>query len=347
MRRLRLPWHDPGPGDRGAIAVLVAVLLSGGVLLGMGALVIDVGTIAVERESLQSDADSVAWAVAASCALGRAGSDGGQMCDTPDQAAAGYAGDSDSRDQRAAGRASACLGNCGSSRPFRDCPAAPPGTPGGIAVAALSTLNDDGTTFLPPVLAQTLGSGNTGTHVVTCSQVAWDVATQGTVLGIAVGRCEWTDSTAGDAADPAGQPVALTLNQPCPASSAPEFTWIGDPGGACTATLAVGDLRYATSSDGCGEALTAAQESQKPVLVPIIDRADSSGLHVAGLGGFMVTGHVFCNPGDLGCLMPPGCTADTTCISGYFTRMVVPTPGALLGGATTTDYGAAALSRIS
>jgi hypothetical protein len=346
MRRLRLPGRDPGPDDRGAVAVLVAVLLSGGVLLGMGALVIDVGTIAVERESLQSDADSVAWAVAASCALGRAGSDGGQMCDAPDQAAAGYAGDSDSRDQRAAGRAGACRSSCGGSRPFRDCPAAPVNTPGGIAVAAMSTLNDDGTTFLPPVLAQTLDSGNTGTHVVTCSQVAWTVATQGTVLGIAVGLCAWTDSTGGDAADPAEQAVALTLDQPCPASSAPEFTWIGDPGGDCTATLAVGDLRYATSNDGCGEALTAAQDSGKPVLVPIVDRAGANGLHVAGLGGFVVTGSVICNPGDIGCLMPPGCVADTTCVSGYFTRIVVPTPGALLGG-TTTDYGAAALSRIS
>jgi hypothetical protein len=347
MRRLRLPGagaEGREPDDTGAIAVLVAVLLSGGLLLGMGALVIDVGTIAVERERLQSDADSVAWAVAASCALGPAGADSGQLCDAPERAAAAYAGRSEGRDRQAAGNAAACRTTCGSSRPVNDCPAAPADTAGGIAVAAVSTMNDDGTTLLPPVFAQTLDSGNTGTQVVTCSQVVWGVASQGEVLGIAVGLCEWVDSTDGNAAQPAEKPVALALDQPCPApSTAPEFTWIGDSD--CSATVAVGDTYFATSSAGCGDALTTAQDSGKPVLVPIIDRAGAGGLHVIGLGGFVVTGSVFCDPGDIGCLAPPGCPAGTTCVSGHFTRMVVPTPKELPG--TTNDYGAAALSRIS
>jgi hypothetical protein len=43
--------------ERGAAAVVIVLLLGSGTLLGVGALVVDVGRIYVEREQLQSDAD--------------------------------------------------------------------------------------------------------------------------------------------------------------------------------------------------------------------------------------------------------------------------------------------------
>ena len=52
------------------IGVLVAVLLGSGVLLGMGALVIDLGRVYQNRAELQNGADAGALAVASSCALG-------------------------------------------------------------------------------------------------------------------------------------------------------------------------------------------------------------------------------------------------------------------------------------
>ena len=40
--------------DRGAVSMIVGVLLAGGVLLGMTALVVDIGQLYAEREELQS-----------------------------------------------------------------------------------------------------------------------------------------------------------------------------------------------------------------------------------------------------------------------------------------------------
>ena len=57
--------HDD---DRGAVLVWVALMLV--VLLGIGALVIDVGALYAERRQLQNGADAAALAVAADCAEG-------------------------------------------------------------------------------------------------------------------------------------------------------------------------------------------------------------------------------------------------------------------------------------
>jgi Flp pilus assembly protein TadG len=71
MRNLARPLlRLLGRDDRGVIGVLVAVLLGGGVLLGMGALVIDVGQIYQNRAELQNGADAGALAAARQCALG-------------------------------------------------------------------------------------------------------------------------------------------------------------------------------------------------------------------------------------------------------------------------------------
>jgi uncharacterized membrane protein len=47
--------------EHSAIGMTLAVLLSGGVLFGMGAIVVDVGHLYVEREELQSGADAAGW----------------------------------------------------------------------------------------------------------------------------------------------------------------------------------------------------------------------------------------------------------------------------------------------
>ena len=59
-----MPVND----ERGAVAVIVAVSLTA--LLGMGALVLDVGALFLERRELQNGADAAALAIAESCALG-------------------------------------------------------------------------------------------------------------------------------------------------------------------------------------------------------------------------------------------------------------------------------------
>src|SRR5665647_692524 len=54
-------------GDRGAVAMIVAVLFFFGVFLGLAALTIDVGNINADRRQLQNGADAVALAVAQQC----------------------------------------------------------------------------------------------------------------------------------------------------------------------------------------------------------------------------------------------------------------------------------------
>ena len=54
--------------ERGAVGTVFAILLAGGVLLGMLAIVVDVGRLYAEREELQSGADAAAIAVAQECA---------------------------------------------------------------------------------------------------------------------------------------------------------------------------------------------------------------------------------------------------------------------------------------
>jgi len=56
------------PGDRGAVAMIVAMLFGFGVMLGLAALTIDVGNINADRRQLQNGADAVALAVAQQCA---------------------------------------------------------------------------------------------------------------------------------------------------------------------------------------------------------------------------------------------------------------------------------------
>src|SRR5689334_9030817 len=79
--RARRPGRHPDPvklnlhrlrdRERGAVAILIAITLGTGVLLGSSALVVDVGKLYVEREQLTSGADAAALAVAQACGAGK------------------------------------------------------------------------------------------------------------------------------------------------------------------------------------------------------------------------------------------------------------------------------------
>src|SRR6201996_3498968 len=131
MRRIA-PRRMGAGDDRGAIAVLVAVLLAGGVLLGMGALVVDVGLISSEREQLQSGADAAALAVAEACAINDAD------CADPAQLATRYA-DENAKDGGSDAAAPGCRSDCGTDRPS-PCPSLPdPIEAAGVAEVRAST----------------------------------------------------------------------------------------------------------------------------------------------------------------------------------------------------------------
>lgn len=71
MRRLVKRIFDPAAGERGAVAVITAMMMV--VLLGMAAIVVDVGAIYSERAQLQNGADAAALAIAQNCAAGVCG----------------------------------------------------------------------------------------------------------------------------------------------------------------------------------------------------------------------------------------------------------------------------------
>jgi Flp pilus assembly protein TadG len=68
--RLKRRLGDLGADDRGAVTVIVAIMMV--VVLGMAALVVDVGSVEVRRAQLQDAADAAALAIAQDC-FGAAG----------------------------------------------------------------------------------------------------------------------------------------------------------------------------------------------------------------------------------------------------------------------------------
>jgi Flp pilus assembly protein TadG len=63
MRRM----SRPGRGDRGAVAIIVAMLFGFGVMIAAAALTIDVGRINLDRRQLQNGADAAALSAAQDC----------------------------------------------------------------------------------------------------------------------------------------------------------------------------------------------------------------------------------------------------------------------------------------
>ena len=170
MRRLR--------GDDGAVAVIVALLSV--VLLGFGALVIDVGALYSERRQLQAGVDSAAFALAQACAGGQCGS----LYDDAESFADANAFDNRSDVMEVCGAGATGLSAC--TNP-------PTGLLGsGYVRVTARTEEVSGTHVLPPKLARALVSGYTGTEVRASSVVIW-----GSPGGIkadfpfVIGNCEW------------------------------------------------------------------------------------------------------------------------------------------------------------
>jgi Flp pilus assembly protein TadG len=260
--------------DRGAVALLVAVLLSTGVLLGMAALSVDVGQLYAERRQVQNGADAAALAVAASCATST----------TCTSATAGIAG------LNANDGATAVVSVCGAGRPalaacpagsgpvLTQCAAPPAGAEGWVRVRT-ATGSSGGGTLLPPTFAQALAgnAGYAGTQVQACAQAAWGGEASGTSLPLTLSACEWNAATANGTAFappppyppyPAGE-VALKLHSTserggCPSSGGAYgdlpggFGWL--QGGGCTTTVSAGGTVFAdtgVSASSCADQLAA------------------------------------------------------------------------------------------
>jgi hypothetical protein len=347
-----------GTGEGGAVAVLVALLIGGGVLLGMGALVIDVGRIYQERAELQNGADAAAIGVAKSCALG--------ACNPA--VAVGYA---DGNASRLTGRTEGVPLVCGSgdmgacppsTGAMIDCPQPPPAGTNYVDVHTATQL-PDGSTLLPPVFAATLpgNSGYRGTDVHACAQAEWGPPTSATTVAVAISACTWDQATQQGASFPAtppyppNQPPApsadqvLTLNPgnghgcaagPAGADGPGTFGWVAHTRGNCTVAIS-GSFAGRTqpwTSFSCAQMLQNAQQNQTPIRVPVYVAANGPPGNLTytllGFADFVVTGYNLPGFGDDPPFYEPdwldpanGCQGTDYCLNGYFVQGVAPFTG--------------------
>jgi hypothetical protein len=216
-------------GESGAIAMLVAILFGTGVLLGLGAMVIDTGSLLFERRQLQNGADAAALSVAQTCVNADKVS---TLCSAPDltssSALVTLAG------ANAADQKSAISSVCASAALHSANPTAFPTTCPTLASPSLvdcpnitstakyvevrtSTRTGGGGTILPPFLAQALAGGNySGETVKACSRVAWGPAGGSPlVLPVTFSICSWEKATGANPPNTPGHyelPPAPVLN---------------------------------------------------------------------------------------------------------------------------------------
>jgi Flp pilus assembly protein TadG len=178
--------------DAGAVAVLVTILLAGGVLLGMAALTVDVGALYGERRQLQNSADAGALSLAQDCSVNASG------CTTNGASIAGLVDDNDTSDGTT-DIAGVCVHTAGvgngacsnASAALTDCLPAPGVTDNYVEVRT-STRTSSGGTLLPPFFAQALVGGSSGTTVGACSRAAWGgPSSLRSALPLTISDCEF------------------------------------------------------------------------------------------------------------------------------------------------------------
>ncbi|MFI7586091.1 pilus assembly protein TadG-related protein [Spongisporangium articulatum] len=362
MRRLN-PRPATRAGDSGAVAALVAVLVSTGLLFGLGAVTVDLGQVYAERRQVQNGADAAALAVAADCAT-RA------TCDTSSAGRAKSLADANAADGR-----TSVLGVCGSGRAtlapctgtgdpaLATCPASPSGVRG-YARVRTGTLTAGGSTLLPAAFVRALtGRAGSGTAVRACAIAAWGVpAGLDDVLPLTISECEWLLATANGTTFVADglnatplQEVALKLHSTTDRTGCASvggafadlpggFGWLA-ANSACRAAVTNGGNVAAdpgVSASGCaGDAVAGAVGTV--IHLPIYEAAWGSGsggtYRIAGFAAFHLSGYYLPGAHPNKVASPVGgnlCRGSDKCVYGWFTQALVPGGGALGNG---TDFG--------
>ncbi len=195
--RRALRRHD---SEHGAVATLLAVLLSTGVFFGVGALVIDVTQISWERTELQTGADAASWAIALNCAT--AATTDTTTCTSATQTpiAQTYA-KQNTKDGTADAQICFYTTTCSPTPTWNTAATcrATSVTGGQSVEVRTSTRTGTGTsssTLLPPSFAGALaGTTYTGRTVGACGRVAWGPPVAGKVLALGISKCDWKRMT--------------------------------------------------------------------------------------------------------------------------------------------------------
>jgi putative Flp pilus-assembly TadE/G-like protein len=278
----RLSRLHRGGREAGAVAVIVTVLVAGGVLLGMGAMTVDAGQMYAERAQLQNGADSGALAVALSCAKG--------SCNTSTAQTEANGNSNDGTSNDAVCGSGPGLSACAPPAPAaRDCVTTPSGN---YAQVTTSTRNRNGTTLLPPVLGRAvLGGSYNGKTVHACAQARWGAVGSATGFAATFSLCTWKTATSNGTIFapappyslwpppgvqaypknnfdptvpglPGGEQVLQSHGSGNDCAGSPGsgwqlpggFGWLNDPNGNCTAAVNVSN----TYQDNTGVSISAA-----------------------------------------------------------------------------------------
>jgi Flp pilus assembly protein TadG len=340
-----------GRDERGAIGVLIAVFIGGGVLLGMGALAIDVGRLYQNRAELQNGADAAALAVAKSCASG--------TCVT------GLAGPiaNANASNLTAGQAAVDLvcgtGSLGAgcASPLLACPANPAVGTNYVDVRA-STGTPSG--LLPPIFARTLlGNGSySGTNVKACAQAEWGPPATASTVAFTISACEWDKATNQGvtfAPPPPYPPLpassfdrVLKLHttssgtgcptEPAGADAPGNFGWTDDSG-TCSVTISnnsYGGNTGTSVSQDCKTALQNDQANRTLIFVPVYTKVTGTGTNAVfslkGFAAFVITGYRLPGFNASDWLNPKNdCKGSDFCINGFFTQGLIPSSGSIGG----------------
>ncbi|AGL14853.1 pilus assembly protein TadG-related protein [Actinoplanes sp. N902-109] len=342
MRRLRRG------DDRGAVAVLTAVLLSGGVLLGATAVVVDVGNLYAKREQLQAGADAAAWAVAENCIDAPDTCTNAIQQETADQLVAAQTyGPRPGTDLSAAVAAQVCIEgiDCAVWNTAVECPSLR--LTFGPYVEVRAYYEDAGDRSMPAPLA------GKDTPVGACSRVSWGTAASLRVSSLAVqASCVPTTfySVPGIPADtqdtigavprrldppPAGAATAITADDGTGTTCG--FAWL-DSGGSCAVEPAP-PVDLPATTTGCPALLGQAADQHLPLLVPVYDSRAGDQLHVVGYAAYAVTGNSGRPDGTL-CTDPAA-----ACVAGYFTQMLAPRSQPRFSVEGAVDYGVTVIGR--
>jgi Flp pilus assembly protein TadG len=333
--------------DRGATIVWVAAMMVA--LLGMGALVIDVGASYAERRQLQNGADAAVLAVAQDCA-------GGDCLD--ETTTANTYADSNAEDD-----AANVDEVCGSGPGLPACATPPANAPADDWVMVRTSThnpgnaaNDDEVDFvLAPVL------GDQGATVQAKAVARWGGLGRATTIPITFSVCEF--KALGGTVDGSTFPTSTGYVYlhgegpdhgcvPGPGNSGLNlpggFGWL-DQSGPCEADIEVGGWVGSDTGNNVPGACDPTKWRNADMLIPLYDETRGSGsggeYHIVGFAGFTIRAYKLGNqdwnmPGNGKCPGTPGNSG--RCVYGEFTHFVT-TNGGIGGG---TDFGARAVEMI-
>lgn len=283
--------------ERGAIVILLVVISV--VMVGMAALVIDVGALHDEKRQLQNGADAGALAIAQSCALG--------SCDST---LAGPLANSNSKDAESAAEV-------------------PPFNPADKEVLVRTTTRTGGTSILPYSFGQVL-TGVGGKEVKAEATARWEFAGSAMALPLTISPCDKSQLQVGTL-----RTINLAIGfGECAERDAPgAFGWLDRP---CQ-SLMVADSWIPVDTGASGSTCLTEDMKGTVVFLPVFHVTNglpggNTEYRIIGFAALRLSGWNFPGARNRSNPLPAGCSQP--CIAGTFVNYV--TTDQVGGGA---DFG--------